>query len=179
MIRSIKENITRKILNLKLWLKHINVSEFFSVFISAVVSATVELLRQVLLVLKDSAFSFGNVFIKLFEERRLNIFHSILNIFLITAIVWCITGIISMLKVANTSKSQLSSLAVFLVFTFSVSWYTSEIVVVLDQTKFYITSSIVVLLYFLLFTFFCYDNNLDSSNITNDYAIAAELPEKY
>lgn len=161
--------------NFSNWASRIKRAELASVIISALVSAIAELFRQSFLILYSNGFLLDQKFLDSFHEQRINIFHSIFNIFLITAIVWCITGIISMLKSGEARKSQLLSLAVLLMFAFSVAWYSCEILIVLNWTKFYVTLSLVTLLYTLLFMFFCYDRETKNQE-TSDHVISAQLP---
>ena len=80
-----------------------------------------------------------------------------------------------MLKNGDAKKSQLLSLAVLLMFAFSVAWYSCEILIVLNWAKFYVTLGLITLLYTLLFMFFCFDTETKNKG-TNDHVISAQLP---
>lgn len=149
--------------------------DFSKVFLSALVSAVLEFLRQVLIVLKNTGLAFNAVFFQAMKEQKYSILHSILIVFLLTAIVWCVSGIITILKKKDSSKSSFLSFVVFSVFAICSIWYTIEVLIKFGSFKFWISLFFVVLFYLVLVVFFCFEK--DVRKPTSDYQIAAFLPK--
>ena len=158
------------------WSNRLNEVEFIGVAVSALVSVMIELFRHSLMILTENDFLIDCSFLRIFCDRHLIILHSVVNIFLITAIVWCITIVISMLDKCASHKPQQLSLLFLLMFVFSVAWYSCESIIAINWVKIIVSTIVTCGLYMLLFMFIFYRKNIADSDSTSDYSVASIPP---
>ena len=153
-------------------LKQLFTFDVFSVFISIVISALIEVFRQILVGAFDKKCGEDNI---LYKKDVLDIIFSpeIANICLITILVWCVTGFCRMISNKRARRPVILTVSVFLGFIASVCWYVMEFIFS-NSAK--ITFILFAFLFLVLLIYFS-ERGSDSDDRT-DYCVAAKPKKK-
>lgn len=141
-------------------------------------SACIEIFRQIFVYIHchDGAFNvkdtLGTVIVN-FDTAN-----AILNIILITLIIWCVTGVASMIKTKDAGrKSLVFTLVVFGLLFITLLWYMASVFFRIDST-FLAISGVLAGLMFILLSIYFSDKPKMSNPDDNDNIIAPKLRNK-
>lgn len=141
-------------------------------------SACLEIFRQIFVYIacNDGEINvketFGTVFVN-FDTAN-----AILNIILITLIIWCVTGVASMIKTKEAGrKSLVFTLVVFGLLFIALLWYMASVFFKIDNTFLAISGVLAGLMFVLLSIYFSDKPKIPDID-DNDNVIAPKLRNK-
>ena len=139
-------------------------NDLYSIFITLILSS---ILQLAVIGVKETIFAgkllnLAELFISITELKNIL---SLLNIVMITLLVWCVTGIVKLLKNQNTGirKTLISSL-IFIFFVVGVLLYAASQVLEITGINIFIYFICSSILFILLFIFFRNPKESDARN---------------
>lgn len=147
--------------------------ELIDIIISILLSAVMEISKKVLCLIFSLKEQIDvNVLWSIFN---MDTYDTVLNIILLTLIIWGVTGLSKMLEVDNRGKKKkLHTSLMFIVFILSLIWYVIEDFFVISKGTMIINGSLCVMLLLILSSYFVntISGNLAMSKFQSDNRIA-------
>ena len=147
--------------------------ELIDIIISILLSAVMEISKKVLALIFSSK---GQIDVNaLWSIFNMDTCDTVLNIILLTLIIWGVTGLSKMLEVDNRGKKKkLHTSFMFIVFILSLIWYVIEDFFVISKGTIVINSCLCIILLFVLSSYFVktISDNLAISKFQSDNRIA-------
>lgn len=158
----------------KLKIKKYITEDVIVTFITLFVSVIIEMIKQINL----AANVAGKISLSVIDEAFCNLqtWQPIVNVSLITVILWCIIGITKLLNKQNLGRRTLIfTMIVFIFAIVSIVWYVIE--AMYPSTLFTIIfGSIISVLFFLILIYFLSDKTGGTENQLNTNHIVAAEP---
>ena len=146
--------------NVKFWFifKRLFDEELYGIVVTMILTTVLEVCKEIIkLIVSLVNQESGNLveFSSLDSLFNSNTYNSILNIILLTLIIWGVTGLSKMFEKNNVGNmKKIHTSAFFIIFVISIIWYIFKDLFVLSNCIMIITGVLSALLFFVILSYF-------------------------